>query len=161
MIPALLFIRKIYNEYESWKFFSALILNDDIFPLFNYDMESMDRMSLTFDQILEIQNKKLFDRFKSIGLDNRIYLLRWFLSIFSEAFSFRQWKRIMDYLVFGGKHKFFRIALVVLDLMKGALKGAELGDAIQALKVRHPVKKTDEDSLVAVLFGFEGNLIGK
>lgn len=110
MIPALLFIRKIYNEYETWKFFSSLILNDDIFPLFDYNMESMDRMSMTFDQILEFQNKKLFDWFKSIGLDNRVYLLKWFLSVFTEAFSFRQWKRIMDYLVFGGKSKFFRIA---------------------------------------------------
>ena len=67
----------------------------------------------------------------------------------------------MDYLVFGGRNKFFRIALVVLDLMAAGLRGAELGDAIGKLKVRHPVKKTDEDSLVAVLFGFEGNLTGK
>lgn len=44
--------------------------------------------------------------------------------------------------------------------MSGGLRGVELGDAICKLKTRHPVKKTDEDMLVAVLFGFDGDLSG-
>ena len=71
----------------------------------------MDKISESFDEKLEKVLPKLYAHFKDIYLDNRIYMLEWFLSFFAKTYTFTQWKCLMDYIVFGGEHKFMRLGL--------------------------------------------------
>ena len=152
MIPAIVYIRRIFNEYETWKFFGLLALSDHVFPLQNYDQESVDKMSDDFNKIFKQKLPKLYDYFEEIELDNRIYLLKWFLSFFVECFTFTQWKTIMDFLVFCKDDKFFRVAQLILTLLQSQLKKMDQAQAIKLLKERQTLRKVDESKLVGELF---------
>ena len=155
MIPALVYIRRIFNEYETWKMFCLLALSDHIFPMQNYDQINVDQMSEGFDKMFQQKLPKLYDHFQNIGLDNRIYLLKWFQSFFVECFTYTQWRIIMDFIVFCKDDKFYRIAILILKLLRDQQKGMDLAQSIKLLKERQSLRKVDESKQVGELFNLD------
>lgn len=128
----------------------ANLLNRNVhLAFFKMDVELQQYASL-FETLFKRCLPDLYHHFETIGLSTEMYLLDWFLTIFSKSLPLDIATHLWDIYIFEGQSFLFRAALGLLKYLRAQILAFEL-DLVPCKHVlaRIPEDTLDEDSLLA------------
>jgi hypothetical protein len=87
-----------------------------------------------FENLLEINAPSVRNHFRGIRLETRMYLVTWFLSIFSSCFQGEFLLRIWDNFVLEGELYLFRVGIALVKYYEIELKMCTFNEGLKMLK---------------------------
>lgn len=130
----------------------ANLLNRPVHMAF-YKMEGeLQQYISLFETIFKRSLPDLFNHFEAIGLTSDMYLLDWFLTIFSKSLPLDTATRLWDVYIFEGQSFFFRAAIGILKYAQTTIlkNDLDLGPCKKIL-ARMPEDTLDEETLLATI----------
>lgn len=102
-----------------------------------------------YELLFERHLPKLFAHFKKLAVAPEQYLLDWFMTSFSRAFSLRTSSRIFDCLIIEGEVFLYRTALAILKLSEATLLAADFETLLPLF--RGIARELDEEKLFSTI----------
>lgn len=99
------------DDLQAFVAFANLIC-DPLF--FSYYQFSPEKVSEICDVFMEILNENLPDvakHFLKEGIQPQLYLIEWFMTLFSKYFGYRKCPRVWDYAFYDGTVSYFKLAI--------------------------------------------------
>ena len=130
----------------------ANLLNRPVHMSF-YKMEGELQQCISlFETLFKRSLPELFHHFEDIGLTTDMYLLDWFLTIFSKSLPLDTATRLWDVYIFEGQSFFFRASIGILKYVQKTIltNEFELGPCKKIL-ARMPEEMLDEEALLSTI----------
>jgi len=113
----------------------------------------MIRYFKIYDMLFDDICPELFDHFKKQNLSPHLYLLEWFMTLFSKTLPIQLTSRIWDNFILEGESYLYRSALGILKFCMPQLLQADFDDIVYIL--HHLPKDIDEQKLFEVMESFK------
>jgi Rab-GTPase-TBC domain len=97
-IVATVLILSIGNEHETFNFINKLYKDFGVISLFEEKFLKIQEFCKLFHKSLEKYDEELESHIKSIGLDDSLWIFKWFITMFTYSFSIKTVWRIWDAL---------------------------------------------------------------
>jgi hypothetical protein len=98
-ITAVALLQSSRNEEESFAFLISFFNTFQVIRLFDEQFKVVRYFCQKFHEVLEKEDKKLENHLKNIGLDDSLWIFKWFITVFSYSFSYRVVLRVWDALL--------------------------------------------------------------
>lgn len=128
----------------------ANLLNRNVHMAFyKMDVELQQYVSL-FEALFKRTLPDLYAHFEHIGISSEMYLLDWFLTLFSKSLPLDVATHLWDIYIFEGQAFLFRAALGLLKYIQAPILSQEL-DLVPCKHIlaRFPEEHLDEDAILA------------
>lgn len=110
------------GEYEAMQTFINLIHSYHFLPLFKGDMREIEWRVRFFDENLSRILPLVYNHFKALDISSEIFLIRWFMTLFSPNFPIGMTARLWDNFLLEGEIYMFRAAIAYIKYFMLELK---------------------------------------
>ena len=122
------------DEYTAFKCFVNLLHSHHFLSFFRGNMREIEWRVVFFNEFLIKKRPLVHQHFKALDLSAELFLMNWFLNLFSNVFDFDIVCRIWDNFLLEGEIFAFKVGLAFIDYFHLELKMATFDDAINLLK---------------------------
>ena len=110
------------SEYESMQSFCNLVHSYHFLPLFKGDMREIEWRVRFFDENLSRILPLVYNHFKALDLSSEIFLIKWFMTLFSNLFPINMLARVWDNFLLEGEIYMFKCSIAYLKYFQLELK---------------------------------------
>jgi alpha-tubulin suppressor-like RCC1 family protein len=146
---AAFFVTHCVDPFTAFRCFANLLNTHFFRSLFKMNLTQVLRHMSAYELLFERHLPKLFAHFQRLCITPEQYLLDWFMTCFSRAFSLRTSSRIFDCLIIEGEVFLYRTALSILKLSEATLLAADFESLLPLF--RHIARELDEDKLFTTI----------
>eukprot|EP01017_Pseudomicrothorax_dubius_P036491 TRINITY_DN5229_c0_g1_i3.p1 TRINITY_DN5229_c0_g1~~TRINITY_DN5229_c0_g1_i3.p1 ORF type:complete len:263 (-),score=49.78 TRINITY_DN5229_c0_g1_i3:355-1143(-) len=138
------------TPYKAFKYFTNLIVSSRFLTsLYRFDINKFNAYIRAFDYFLELRYKKMYDKLKSCGISSDIFLVEWFFTLFSRAFTLSTVVKLWDLFLYNGECILFKTALAVVGQAEEELLDKDSEDII--VYIRQCSYKVDQEKLLGTV----------
>jgi cytohesin/brefeldin A-inhibited guanine nucleotide-exchange protein len=102
------------GEYEAMQSFINLIHSYHFLPLFKGDMREIEWRVKFFDEQLARILPLVYNHFKALDLSSEIFLIKWFMTLFSNNIEIGMLSRLWDNFLLEGEIYMFKCAIAYI-----------------------------------------------
>eukprot|EP01156_Anaeramoeba_ignava_P008167 Anaeramoba_ignava/a356560_12.p1 GENE.a356560_12~~a356560_12.p1 ORF type:complete len:382 (-),score=114.37 a356560_12:33-1010(-) len=115
---------------------SELMIN-----FYNVNMRFINQRILVFDKFLQKFEKEIFNHLRSLEITSELFLIDWFMTIFSNVLPLDITSRVWDCYFFFGEPFLYRTGIAIIRLLKNNLLNHIFDDCVKCLLSGFQVKK--------------------
>lgn len=142
---AAFFVTHCVDPFTAFRCFANLLNTHFFRHLFKMNLTQILRHISAYELLFERHLPQLFAHFKELCITPEQYLLDWFMTCFSRAFSLQIASRIFDCLIIEGEIVLYRTALAILKLSEKQLLGSDFEKLLPLF--RTIAREIDEETL--------------
>eukprot|EP00914_Ancora_sagittata_P023507 GHVO01046484.1.p1 GENE.GHVO01046484.1~~GHVO01046484.1.p1 ORF type:complete len:271 (+),score=33.88 GHVO01046484.1:788-1600(+) len=135
------------NPYQSFACLCNMLNSPSLLGLYKLDPVRVARRYEIFGLVLQQQAPTVHQNFEELGMSSGLFLLEWFLTIFSKALRFDIACGVWDLFLLHGESALYSTAVAMLQLLETHLVGKSFEDARMALGRTHHYL-TDQSALL-------------
>ena len=133
-ISAVCLIQSVGNEIESYSFLLSFFNNFQVIQLFDESFKLVKSYCSKFHEVLKSLDPALSEHISSIGLDDSLYIFKWFLTLFTYSFSFKTVLRFWDVLLNSELNFSVNISLSIILSISSSLITKQLDECLSFLE---------------------------
>lgn len=146
---AAFFVTHCPDPFTAFRCFANLLNTHFFRNLFKMNLTQILRHMSAYELLFERTLPQLFSHFTDLCITPEQYLLDWFMTCFSRAFSLQIASRIFDCLIIEGEIFLYRTALAILKLSEKQLLLADFEHLLPMF--RSIARELDEETLFATI----------
>lgn len=146
---AAFFVTHCVDPFTAFRCFANLLNTHFYRHLFKMDLTQILRHISAYELLFERHLPQLFAHFKELCITPEQYLLDWFMTCFSRAFSLQIASRIFDCLIIEGEIVLYRTALAILKISEKQLLDSDFEKLLPLF--RTIAREIDEETLFATI----------
>ena len=146
---AAFFVTHCVDPFTAFRCFANLLNTHFFRHLFKMNLTQILRHMSAYELLFERHLPQLFAHFKELCITPEQYLLDWFMTCFSRAFSLQIASRIFDCLIIEGEIVLYRTALAILKISEKELLAADFERLLPLF--RTIAREIDEETLFATI----------
>lgn len=146
---AAFFVTHCVDPFTAFRCFANLLNTHFFRNLFRMNLTQILRHMSAYELLFERHLPQLFAHFKALCITPEQYLLDWFMTCFSRAFSLQIASRIFDCLIIEGEIVLYRTALAILKVSEHMLLDTDFEQLLPMF--RTIAREIDEDTLFATI----------
>lgn len=149
---AAMLLLQMEEPYETFVALVNIMGRDDGALLRFYQMEATDneKQYRVFDDALRTRLPDVHAHLSKVGVTPDVYLLPWWMTIFSKYFSLETSTRIWDIFLFAGHSYLQQVSLGILHACRSEILKGDFGACLSVVLRRFPAYISDEDLFTSI-----------
>eukprot|EP00736_Rhodelphis_marinus_P000057 Rmarinus@m.14304 len=122
------------DRYSSFACFANLMNRHHFFVMFRFEAAEIKKLFNVFEVLLSRQLPALFSHFHELEITPDMYLLDWFLTLFSKSLPLHIACRIWDWYLLTDETALFKAAVGLLSMFRSELEVGDFDDCVILLR---------------------------
>jgi hypothetical protein len=142
------------EPYRAFIVLSSIISSPALMPFFLVDEVGISKRCQAFKVLMRFNNPALSDHFEQEGIQPKMFLIEWFITLFSKPLSQDCASRIWDLYFLEGFVVLFRTAVAICQLQSEALMVEDIAGVMQIMATLS-FRVVNPDQLASAVYAVE------
>lgn len=142
------------EPYRAFILLASIVSSPSLLPFFLMDEVGISKRCQAFKVLLRLNNSALSDHFEQEGIQPKMFLIEWFITLFGKPLTQDCASRVWDLYFLDGFVVLFRTAVALCQLLNDTLINEDIAGVMQVMATL-TFRITDPDQLTSAIYAVE------